>query len=157
MGPAVRVKDETALKSDLGKSILERLCSHYKAVDTSNAHSATLLTNYRCHASILTLSSSLYYEHTLLPRSDIKAHPNAPYPLVFVATSLEENDTVCNVYQQELQEVDALVNKVLFFLKSWPNDWPPQKYPKIGVLASTRKQVKSCYVCNNHTLHYITG
>ena len=129
------------MKGGLGESLLMRLCSHYNAIGITDTHSATLLTNYRCHASIVTLSSSLYYEHTLLPRSKNSTHPRAPYPLVFIATSLEEKDIFSDVPAQDYKEVDVLLNEVLLFLKSWPSNWQFRKYPTIGILASTKKQV----------------
>ena len=100
-----------------------------------------MLTNYRCHASIVTLSSSLYYEHTLLPRSKNRTHPRAPYPLVFIATSLEDNVIFSDVPAQDYKEVDVLLNEVLLFLKTWPSDWQFRKHPTIGILASTKEQV----------------
>ena len=130
------------MKGGLGESLLMRLCSHYNANGITDTHSALLLTNYRCHASIVTLSSSLYYEHTLLPRSKNRIHPRAPYPLVFIATSLEEKDIFSDVPAQDYKEVDVLLNEVLLFLKSWPSDLQFRKHPTIGILASTKKQVK---------------
>ena len=134
------VLSQLACKHELGSSLLERLFTHYKTKHRRSIqkHTAALLTNYRCHPSILTLSSSLFYEHTLLSRSESKAHPLAPYPLVFACSSLQKQSLKC-LPDEDTHEADLLVNKMLQFVKEWPKNENNDK--PIGLLASTRKQV----------------
>lgn len=131
---------ETACKFGLGESILERLFSHYKAkkrLSLIETHTSTLLTNYRCHPSILMLASSLFYECTLLSQTKRETHPKAPYPLVFACTSVSQN-SYCNCHPENEQEAKLLINKLVEFIQTWPN---PHK-EQIGVLASTKQQVR---------------
>ena len=91
------------------------------------------------------LSSSLFYEHTLLCRSTSKPHPLAPYPLVFACTSLDEC-SLKNHLAVDKKEADLLIEKVLEFHHHWMDHWDElQKAAgrvlSIGVLASTREQV----------------
>ena len=136
---------KTALDNGLGMSLLERLYECYKGTKLAKTHSATLLTNYRCHPTILMLSSSLFYEHTLLSRSTSKPHPLAPYPLVFACTSLDEC-TLENHPAVDKEEADLLIEKVLEFHHHWMDQWDKLEQAagrplSIGVLASTREQV----------------
>ena len=131
---------ETACKNGLGESILERLFSHYKAkkhLSLIKTHTSTLLTNYRCHPSILMLASSLFYECTLLSQTIRNIHPKAPYPLVFACTSVSQN-SYRNCHPENEEEAKLLVNKLVEFIQTWPN---PHK-EQIGVLASTKQQVR---------------
>ena len=143
----------------LGVSILKRLYECYQGTELVKTHSFTLLTNYRCHPTILTLSSSLFYEHTLLSRSTSKPHPLAPYPLVFACTSFEDHGLESLPGVDE-QEANLIVNKVLEFYDHWMNHWEELQIAagrvlSIGVLASTKDQVsvhciQVCYV-KQHT------
>ena len=91
------------------------------------------------------LSSSLFYEHTLLSRSTSKPHPLAPYPLIFACTSLDE----CSLENHpavDKEEAYLLIDKVLEFHHHWMNHWDELQEAagrvlSIGVLASTREQV----------------
>ena len=140
MGPKVTVLSDMARENGLGDSILERLFTHYKALKkATTSHVATLLTNYRCHPSILMLASSLFYECTLLSRSTSRTHPKAPFPLVFTCTSLSQ-DGFCNLPAENEREATMLVRKMLEFVRDWPIQ-PNQPTPVVGLLASTKRQV----------------
>ena len=52
---------------------------------------AILLTNYRCHDTILRLPSALFFESTLQARSTAKLHPSCTSALEFVCTSLDQS------------------------------------------------------------------
>ena len=136
MGPQVRVLSEKARNNGLGESLLERIYSCYKATDDSLI-SSTLLTNYRCHPSILMLASSLFYECTLISESRREAHPNAPYPLMFACTSLNQGN-FRNCRPENEEEAKLLITKMLEYIQSWPT--PPTE--PIGLLASTKQQVR---------------
>ena len=140
VGPKVRVLSETARDNGLGDSIIERLYSHYKEVNRGilkKTHTSTLLTNYRCHPSILMLASSLFYECTLLSQTKRETHPKYPYPLVFACTSVKEN-VYGNCQPENKEEAKLLISKLVEFIQTWPT---PPKDP-IGVLASTKQQVR---------------
>ena len=134
----MRVVSEKARENGLGSSLLERLYDYYNANGhLRNSHTATLLTNYRCHPSILMMASSLFYEHTLVSRSASEAHPKAPYPLVMVCTSFEEKGFE-NLPVENCKEATLLISKMIEFIHSWPRE--ELKQP-IGLLASTKQQV----------------
>ena len=136
---------EVARKNGLGESILERLYSYYKVkrhLSLIKIHTSTLLTNYRCHPSILMLASSLFYECTLLSQTIHETHPKAPYPLVFACTSLGQHDYY-NCHPEDEEEAKFLINKVVEFIQTWPNPSREQ----IGVLASTKQQVGLPLLC----------
>ena len=126
-----------ARDNGLGTSLLERIFALYDGTRFKDGHVATLLTNYRCHPSILMLPSSLFYECTLLSRSDAKAFPEMPFPLVFECSSLRQ-DTIANLQAENKAEAEILVNRVIDFILK---DHNKQLY--IGLLASTRQQVSS--------------
>ena len=139
VGPKAHVLDKTARDKGLGSSLLERLFTRYENLgQMTMTHSATLLTNYRCHPSILMLASSLFYESTLLSRVYRETHPKAPYPLVFDCTSIEcDEKSFSNCPAENKKEAEMLIKKLISFIQTWPN--PPNK--PIGLLASTKQQV----------------
>ena len=127
-----------AREGGLGTSLLERLFSVYKETKLAKSHVSTLLTNYRCHPSILMLASSLFYECTLLSRSDSKSLPGAPFPIVFESSSISRSN-FANAPSDSMDEASILVSRMLDFIL---NDWPrSEKQTSVGLLASTRKQV----------------
>lgn len=137
----MEVVSNTARENGLGTSIIERLFTHYKRLNRNKAphsHVSTLLTNYRCHPSILMLASSLHYEFTLLSRSKSRAHPKTPFPIVFACSSLENRDFI-NLPADNEAEATTLISRMVKFLQEWPIDGP---IPTFGLLASTRQQVK---------------
>lgn len=129
-----------ARDNGLGTSLLERLFEIYKESGIKDTHSSTLITNYRCHPSILMLPSSLFYQCTLLSRSDIKAFPEYPFPLVFECSSLNQSPPA-NFQAENTEEAKVLVNRVIEFILK---DHNKQLY--IGLLASTRQQVSQCNI-----------
>ena len=150
VGPQVRVLSETARNNGLGQSILERLFSHYKDVnygDMTKSHTSTLLTNYRCHPSILMLASSLFYECTLISQTTRGTHPKAPYPLVFACSSVKQGNFHDCLPENEAEAI-LLINKLVEFIQTWTS--PPKE--QIGVLASTKQQVRRAYL-KSHTIY----
>ena len=144
VGPQVKVLSHTARENGLGTSLIERLFKHYKRTKQNSikSHTTTLLTNYRSHPSILMLASSLFYECTLLSRSDSKTHPKAPYPILFACTSINsEVDSFCNLPAENHKEANILVQNMMEYIRHWPTEWSSAHKPTIGLLASTRQQV----------------
>ena len=133
------VLNEVARENGLGTSLIERLFNHYKKLHASKTHVTTLLTNYRSHPSILMLASSLLYECTLLSRSDSRTYPKYPFPIVFACTSLKQ-EGFGNLPAVNEREAELLIAKLLEFIKEIPDC--NQTKPTIGLLASTRKQVR---------------
>lgn len=87
------------------------------------------------------LASSLFYQCTLLSRSNSKAHPKAPYPVVFACTSLDcGEEHYRNLPAVNEKEAELLVTEMLEFVREWPVEGDQPK-PTVGLLASTRKQV----------------
>ena len=139
MGPQVQILSERARKYGLGESLLERLYSHYEAtnsVSMTKAHTSSLLTNYRCHPSILMLASSLFYECTLLSQNKREVHPKAPYPLAFLCTSMKQDEFSYYSPENE-EEAKLLITKMIEFIQTW-HSVPTEP---IGLLASTKQQV----------------
>ena len=52
---------------------------------------ALLLTNYRCHESILRLPSNLFFKSTLQVRTNSELHPKTSSALKFVCTSMNSS------------------------------------------------------------------
>ena len=72
---------------------------------------ATLLTNYRCHDTILRLPSNLFFESTLQARSTSQLHPSCVSALEFVCTSLDDT-RLCNCPDFDDNEVNILLQQV---------------------------------------------
>ena len=138
VGPSLLVLGETAMQHGLNVSLLERLHKIYHdgnlAVDGA-AHCATLMTNYRCHHTILSLPSYLFYDSTLTTAAETVTHlcPPARNPFHFICSSLsdvkEVKDDTCSL------EVDLLLEEVKNYRKDLPED------KSIGIIATTPNQV----------------
>ena len=63
-----------------------------------------LLTNYRCHDSILRLPSNLFFKSTLQVRTNSKLHPKTASALEFVCTSIDSTITTSS---QDYSEEEA--------------------------------------------------
>ena len=121
---------------------MERLHKHYETLGgVSQQHSISLLTNYRCHSGILTLPSSLFYGSTLQCRvPEESAHPDAPYPLVFVCSSL---DASVQWIKNDTNEAEArlLLQQVSKFVKNWPRAWGKVDQSQICIMTPSANQV----------------
>ena len=79
-------------KHGLGVSLIERLHKQYKTFGSIALNSVVSLNcNYRCHANLMELSSSLFYESKLKACADVKCHPLAAYPLKFICSSFDNS------------------------------------------------------------------
>ena len=72
---------------------------------------AILLTNYRCHDTILRLPSTLFFESTLQARSTAELHPSSTSALEFVCTSLDQT-RLCNCPDFDDTEAVILLEQV---------------------------------------------
>ena len=99
--------------------------------------------NYRAHREIMNLASKLFYNCSLSSMvSDSISHPDAPYPLLFVCSSLD--DTIKQV-QRDTDETEArlILNQVLKFIDRWPTkQWGPKNLRSICIITPTRHQVR---------------
>ena len=158
VGPRLLVLGNEPQQNGLGTSLLERLHKHYETLGgMSQQHSISLLTNYRCHSGILTLPSSLFYGSTLQCRvPEESAHPDAPYPLVFVCSSL---DASIQSIRNDTNEIEArhLLQQVSKFITNWPRAWGNVDRSQICIMTPSANQVLCCdlvesfykRLCNN--------
>ena len=123
-------------------SLLERLHKHYEYLgDVTKDHCITLLSNYRCHSGILTLCSSLFYGSTLqckVPESS--SHPDAPYPLIFVCSTLDKIESVDSDTNES--EATVLLDQVEKFVHHWPEStWGQKDVSKVCIMTPSANQV----------------
>ena len=124
----------------LGTSIMERLYTAYdKFREDSRSLHSELSTNYRCHQGILMLPSHLFYDSTLLCRSKTPAHPDAPFPLVFVCSSL--NKAITERKSTDNTEADCLLRLVDKYMSGWPSNWGKKDLETICIMSPSENQV----------------
>ena len=128
----------------LSKSLLERLLQHYTGLSGTaiNQFSAPLRRNYRCTKEILELPSKLFYQSKLIPAArGVFPHPNAPYPLIFVCSSIQK---VTSHIESDTSAIEAqlLISKLVEFLHEWPHrEWKRRRLEEVCVMAISRRQV----------------
>ena len=135
------------LKYGLGRSLLERLHSMYAAQASNNAenHSATLLSNYRCHRSLLALPSYLFYHSALIANrvaeKQALLHPCTTYSLHFICSSLD--DSVVEVEEStNAKEASLLLHAAAKYIAEWPyHEWGEKDLKTVCIMASTANQV----------------
>jgi serine/threonine protein kinase len=143
VGPAMLVLGEEPQKYGLSVSLLERLYDLYQELgDVAKPYCAHLSTNFRCHSAILNLARQVAYKTTLRCNvPDLSAHPDAPFPLLFVCTSLDHNvketkDSLSKV------EVNAALNEASRIFMKWPDStWGKRDLREICFLSPCRGQV----------------
>ena len=137
------VLGDEAQRYGLGISLLERLHNHYRALGAvTNQYIAHLVTNYRCHSSILSLSERLFYRAPLKCEVPPKStHPDAPFPLVFVCSSIDGSIQLVN---ESFNEDEALIalKEVAKYANRWPDDrWGSKDFSQTCFISPTRSQV----------------
>ena len=117
------VLGEEARRNGLCTSLLERLHDSFSE-DQKRSCVFSLLQNYRSHSGLLMLPSALFYKSTLQCNvPDAKAHPLAPFPLVFVCSSIDDTNAA-NAIGTDENEADILVKMVeKYVYNSWPEEW----------------------------------
>lgn len=150
VGPALLVLGEEAQKYGLNVSLLQRLLETFQQYGdvTLSMQCVKLLTNYRSHKDVLSLPSLLFYNSTLqtvIP--DYCAHPDAPYPLLFVCSSLD--NTIKRVeYDTNEYEATAILDQMMKFLLPWPTQqWGQKNLSSICLITPTRHQVRFNFSC----------
>ena len=104
-----------------------------------------LKVNYRTHKDILNLASSLFYNSSLTSVvPDSIAHPEAPYPLLFVCSSLD--DTVEHVHgDTDENEARVVLDEAKRFVEKWPEkQWGHKDSSSVCIITPTRHQVIAC-------------
>ena len=94
------------------------------------------------YAAILRLPSILLYECLLLPRAaDSVPHPEAPYPVLFICSSMDKSQT--NMSTSDIDEANLVVEKANQYLSQWPDCWGKFYADQVCILARTHQQVRS--------------
>lgn len=125
---------DDARRYGLKLSLFERLHAMYtEKGDCTQTHSITLLTNYRCHHTILSLPSYLFYESALLTNAEGSTHCSLN-GLRFICSSL-------NAVVQEIKsnfnmlEITMLMDEALKYVKTSPQSL------KICIMVATNYEV----------------
>ncbi|XP_065917898.1 3'-5' exoribonuclease HELZ2-like isoform X3 [Dysidea avara] len=140
IGPQVLVAGKEAC-NELRVSLLQRLHDHSTSSGPKNSYTALLLTNYRCHGSILRLPSYLFYNSTLHTKSDVSLHPKTSSALAFVCTSVDSTITTSKEdFSQE--EARTILEQVRNYINPWPVEWDERFLSTVCVVASSRNQVR---------------
>ena len=137
------VLGEEPQRYGLSISLLERLYDHYQELeDVAKPYCAHLTTNFRCLPAIVNLARQVAYKTPLTCNvAEQSTHPDAPFPLRFVCTSLNHNvketkDSLCKV------EVAAALEEASRFFMKWPDDiWGRRDLKQVCFLSPCRGQV----------------
>ena len=133
------VLGDEAQKNGLAVSLLERLHGLYEKLrEAARNHCVTLVTNYRCHPGILELAEKLFYKLPLNCNISSSSHPDAPYPLLFFCSSIDDKvQTTMN-----RQEAEIALKLIAQFAKRWPSErWGRMDLSQMCFMSPTRSQV----------------
>ena len=140
------VLGDKAIENGLSVSLLERLQKTYtneKFLEFSSKHSASLITNFRCHHALLSLPSNLFYDSALISsaKSATQLHPKANFPLHFICSSLAD-DVLEIVESKHELEATLLLMEALKYVSEWPTlEWGEKHLQKICIITATADQV----------------
>ena len=79
---------------------------------------ALLLTNYRCHDSILRLPSNLFFQSTLQVRAPSWLHPKTSSALEFICSSMDSSKVVSLEDTSEEEAIITLEQVNLMYIKA---------------------------------------
>ena len=142
------VLGDMARENGLNLSLLERLHQIYrdeKLAESSMKHTASLLTNYRCHHALLSLPSYLFYDSALITaaKSATCLHPKTRFPLHFICSSLADDIWEIRDSKNDL-EASLLLKEALKYINEWPTlEWEDKNLQKVCIMAATANQVKT--------------
>ena len=92
--------------------------------------------------AILRLPSILLYECSLLPRAkDSVPHPEAPYPVMFICSSMDKSQS--NIRAFDPDEARLVVETANRYLSQWPDCWGKFYADQVCILARTHQQVST--------------
>jgi len=151
VGPALLVLGEEARENGLKYSIQERLENLYMSKDLAEiatSHIFHLNVNYRCHVEIMKILNNLFYKKEIISKPmNANSHPMAPYPLLFVCSSL---DTQMEPWKEAKILLDVLQKSVI---ENWPEkEWGVKNLSNVSVIAASRTQVLLCFTYFVHFL-----
>ncbi|XP_065917902.1 3'-5' exoribonuclease HELZ2-like isoform X2 [Dysidea avara] len=145
IGPQMLVLGDKARANELGTSLLQRLHELYGSilgVRKENPYAGLLLTNYRCHDSILRLPSNLFFKSTLQVRTNSRLHPKTVSALEFVCTSVNSTITISSQDYSEI-EARATLEQIQRYVDPWPTtQWGKKNLSTICAMASSRNQAR---------------
>ena len=124
-------------------SLLERLEKHYQQVGgAALLYLVRLVTNYRCHGDILSLAEELFYKSALKSEVSVEStHPEAPFPLIFVCSSVD----LPRPGEDLVNELEArmVIEQLSKYAPGWPKDrWGAKLDPsQICIMSASRSQV----------------
>ena len=137
------VLGDEAQENGLAVSLLERLQKRYEMMgEVAKPYCATLVTNYRCHEKIVELAEKLFYKTPLKCNvSSNSTHPDAPFPLRFICSSVD--DKMKHVRNAKYgKEAEFALWEAANLAKKWPVDgWGPKNLSEICFMSSARSQV----------------
>ena len=143
------VLGEIPTKYGLSLSLLERLFNYYKSLGSSaRSYYATLVTNFRSRNEIFSLTKELFYgtELALSDNQEPPTHPDYPYPLNFICSSVNEaeNAVAMNINEKEAEIVADIVANIA---KNWPSKlWGQLLIPStLCITSPSRAQVRRIY------------
>ena len=128
---------EEARKHGMKTSLLERLQVIYNNIgDRAKEYMLSLDVNYRCHKDIIAIPKELFYSDSIIPSAmDAKTHPHAPFPLVFVCSSL--------THKVDLDfEARLLLDEASKYISPWPKEWGGRQM--VCVVTPSITQVSWC-------------
>ena len=85
------------------------------------------------------------------------AHPEAPYPLLFVCSSINAS-AECTSRDSDVTEAELLLNQVSKFVNAWPErEWMECKLETICVMTTSSNQVSGTkqYECDCDVALYV--
>ena len=130
----------------LNRSLLERLYTLYdhQQPSTIENHRVTLITNYRCHRSLLALPSYLFYNSALITNNMAEKqallHPDTTFALQFICSSLDKDIFKVEKSTNE-NEADLLLDAAAEYVRNWPSEWGKKDLSKVCLMATTANQV----------------
>ena len=111
-------------------------------------HRATLITNYRCHRSLLALPSYLFYNSALItnnePEKQTHLHPDTTFSLRFICSSLQEEFKNIDEVQQgtNVKEINFLLHAATKYVQNWPlEQWGEKDLSKVCLMTTNANQV----------------
>ena len=131
---------------------MERLHRLYTKIFQGEAlhYHRALTTSHRCERVILKLSEKLFYKTTLTP--SLESHPNAPFALQFVCSSVENTLKPLETGTVYANEADIVVEQVQKWTTAWPkNIWGKKDFTEIVIASPTRPQVQLAIIYK-HTI-----
>ncbi len=138
MGPSLLVLGHEARSYGMKHSLLERLQKLYLKIG-GNAHKymLSLDVNFRCHKDIMCIPNPLFYGNSIVPNAqEAPPHPLAPFPLVFVCSSLTPQVNCESEVKLLLTEASKYITQ-----NNWPAVWGPYDPQRVCISASTMIQV----------------